>query len=200
MTTPTTRLTLLCHGATAATRRAAFPVDEPLEPAAARATKAMAGEFGHVDAAWTGPSLRARQTAAELGAVATAADELDDWNIGAWRGRTLAELGREAPAEVGTWLSDPSAAPHGGESLVDVVSRAGRWLNAHAEDGIRILAVTHAAVVRAAIVHALGAPPRAAWRIDVSPLSCTVLHGRGRTWTVRAINDLGIHRSTGATE
>jgi broad specificity phosphatase PhoE len=49
------------------------------------------------------------------------------------------------------------------------------------------VAITHPAVVRAAIVHALGAPPAAFWRIDVAPLSRTDLSGRDGRWNLRGI-------------
>jgi broad specificity phosphatase PhoE len=47
------------------------------------------------------------------------------------------------------------------------------------------VAVTHAAVVRAAVVVTLGAPPAGFWRIDVAPLTATVLRGGPGRWTVR---------------
>jgi len=48
--------------------------------------------------------------------------------------------------------------------------------------------VTHAVVIRAAVAIALSAPPAAIWRIDVAPLSRTVLHARDGVWTVRGVN------------
>ena len=53
------------------------------------------------------------------------------------------------------------------------------------------LAVTHASVVRAAIVHALGADPYAFWRIDVAPLSLARLSGRDGRWNLVALGPLG---------
>jgi broad specificity phosphatase PhoE len=50
----------------------------------------------------------------------------------------------------------------------------------------RILAVTHPAVVRAAILVVLDAPPKSFWRIDVAPVSRTVMHFRGHAWTLRS--------------
>nr|BFE80044.1 hypothetical protein GCM10020093_026450 [Planobispora longispora] len=54
------------------------------------------------------------------------------------------------------------------------------WLSA-AGPG-RTVAVTHPAVVRAAVVHALGAPARSFWRVDVAPLARVSLTGRGGRW------------------
>ena len=64
------------------------------------------------------------------------------------------------PAAVDTWLADPRAAPHGGESLLAFISRIGGWLDTRpAEDVAAIVAVAEPAVVRAALVYALKAPP-----------------------------------------
>ena len=85
-------------------------------------------------------------------------------------------------------MLDPAAAPHGGESLLALLARVARWLEARAGDGGRVVAVTHAGPIRAAVVQVLGAPPEAFWRLDVEPLSRTLLHARDGRWTVRAVN------------
>ena len=108
------------------------------------------------DVAWTSPAARARQTAEALGLEATVAPELDECDFGAWRGRTLAELDTEDPVAVAAWIEDPAAAPHGGESLLALLDRVRGWLDAHAGDGSRVVAVTHAGVIRAALVCCLG--------------------------------------------
>jgi broad specificity phosphatase PhoE len=183
-----TRLTLVRHAATEATRRAAFPLDEPLGEAALEAARRLAPQLDRCGTAWSGPAARALETARALGHDPAVAAELDECDFGAWRGRTLAELHHAAPDAVGAWMRAPAAAPHGGESLLALRARTGRWLDAHARDGGRVLAVTHAGPVRAAVVHALGAPPAAFWRLDVAPLSRTVLHAHDGRWTVRALN------------
>jgi broad specificity phosphatase PhoE len=50
----------------------------------------------------------------------------------------------------------------------------------------RLVAVTHPAVIRAAILIALDAPPKSFWRIDIAPVSRTVMHFRGHAWTLRS--------------
>jgi broad specificity phosphatase PhoE len=184
----TTRLTLIRHAPSAATRRSAFPLDEPLDARGLDAARRLATSLGRFDAAWSGPALRARQTAEALGLQPTVAPELDECDFGSWRGRTLAELDEEDPIAVAAWMEDPAAAPHGGESLLALLERVGGWLEARAGDGSRTVAVTHAGVIRAAVVCALDAPPLAFWRLDVAPLSRTVLHAHEGRWTVRAVN------------
>jgi broad specificity phosphatase PhoE len=51
-----------------------------------------------------------------------------------------------------------------------------------------VAAVTHAEVVKAAVVHALGAPLAAFWRIDSSPLALTELHAHDGRWTLVRLN------------
>jgi hypothetical protein len=49
------------------------------------------------------------------------------------------------------------------------------------------VAVTHPAVIRAAILTALGAPPACFSRIDVEPLGLAEFRGDGRRWMLRAM-------------
>jgi broad specificity phosphatase PhoE len=184
----TTRLTLIRHAPSEATRRSAFPLDESLDPRGVDEARALAPRVGRFDAIWSSPAARARETAKALGLTATVAAELDECDFGSWRGRTLADLHAEDPAAVAAWMEDPAAAPHGGESLLALLERVRGWLEAHADDGSRTVAVTHAGVIRAAVVCALDASPLAFWRLDVAPLSRTVLHAHDGRWTVRGVN------------
>ena len=175
----TTRLVLVCHGATAATRRAAFPADEPLEHPDTVADPPRA------DVVLAAPVTRCLQTAAALGLTPTADAGLRDCDYGAWRGRTLDDVTMSDPAAVHAWLTDPAAAPHGGESTQDLLTRVGAWLDALPRDHHRVVAITTPAVIKAAVVHAIRATPATFWRIDVPPLSRTELSGRPTSWTLR---------------
>jgi broad specificity phosphatase PhoE len=134
---------------------------------------------------WSGPERRARQTAEALGLSATVATELRDCDYGTWSGRELDAVQSGEPERVLTWLTDAAAAPHGGESIREVVDRVGRWLEEQRGVG-HVIAMTHPAVIRAAIVCALDAPLQAFWRIDIAPLTLTDLRYNGRVWTVRS--------------
>jgi broad specificity phosphatase PhoE len=147
-----TRLTLVRHAPSDATRRSAFPLDEPVDARALDEARALAPRLGRFDVAWTSPAARARQTAEALGLAATPAPELDECDFGTWRGRTLAELDDEDPVAVAAWIEDPAAVPHGGESLLALLERVRGWLDARANDGGRVVAVTHAGPIRAAVV------------------------------------------------
>jgi broad specificity phosphatase PhoE len=176
------RLTLVSHAMTDAMAAGRFARDEPLNALGQRQVDATI-DLGVVDAALCAPETRTRQTAELLGLRAEIEPLLADLNCGAWRGSVLGGVG---PAELTAWLTDPAQAPHGGESVVELVERVRGWLDSLADRRGRLVAVTHPGVVRAAITAVLGAPPKAFWRIDVGPVSRTVLHLRGGQWTLRS--------------
>ncbi|BBZ64114.1 histidine phosphatase family protein [Mycolicibacterium monacense] len=176
------RLTLVSHAMTDAVSAGRFPTDEPLNAQGHRQADACV-ELGPTDAAYCGPEKRTRQTAELLGLHAVADPLLADLDCGRWRGDVL---GGVEPAELAIWLTEPAQAPHGGETVVQVIERVRRWMDSMAGRRGRFVAVTHPAVVRAAILVALDAPARSFWRIDVAPVSRTVLHFRGHAWTLRS--------------
>ncbi len=167
---------------TDATATGRFPTDESLNSAGRRQIEAET-ELGRADQVFCGPETRTRQTAELLGVQALVEPKLADLDFGRWRGDVL---GRVLPAELALWLTDPSRAPHGGESVVGLIGRVAGWMDSLAAQRGRILAVTHPAVVRAAILVALDAPAKSFWRIDVAPVSRTVMHFRGQAWTLRS--------------
>jgi broad specificity phosphatase PhoE len=180
-----THLTLICHVATAAMRAGAFATaDDPIEEVG-RAQAAAVGPL-RVDLAWTSPALAARQTAAALGLDAVAAPGLRACDSGRWAGRRLEDLQRDDPHGLAAWLTDPGAAPHGGETLVALMARVAAWLDDQTGHDSRVVAVTHQEVIRAAVARALDAPPSACLRIDVAPLSRAIL-SFNRQWRLQAL-------------
>jgi broad specificity phosphatase PhoE len=177
------RLTLVSHAMTDAMAAGRFPADEPLNDTGRRIVESVAAlEIAGDTRQLTGPERRARQTAQLLGLQAATEQRLADLDCGRWRGEALANIG---PAEFEAWLTEPAHAPHGGESIADLIERVGGWLNSLTDDISRTVAVTHPAVIRAAILLALDAPPKSFWRIDIAPLSRSVMHFRGGRWTLR---------------
>ncbi len=142
----------------------------------------MARHMGAYDRAYAGPEQRTLQTAEALGLRASAEADLKDCDYGKWAGRSLTELGATEADAIAVWLSDPQATPHGGESIADTIERIAAWLERRARDKGRLIAVSHPSIVRAAIVHAVGAQPASFWRIDVPPLSRTHMSNDGRQW------------------
>ena len=183
----TARLHLICAAATASTAAIAFAADEPLDPRGRDSLARLTGRLPSCDVVLRSPARCAAETAEGLGLDAKPEPALRDCDFGRWAGRSLAEVQAQAPETVAEWLQNPRAAPHGGESFMDVMTRVGAWMEGLlAVDGA-ILAVTHALVIRAAIAHALGAGPGAFRRIDVAPLTRVRLSGVGRRWTLAAL-------------
>ncbi|OSC23534.1 histidine phosphatase family protein [Mycobacterium vulneris] len=180
--TEVARLTLLSHGMTDAMAEGRFPADEPLNAIGRRQVEAMGGAACSAQRWLCGPEQRTRQTAKLLGLQAESEPRLADLDCGRWRGEVLAAL---PPGELEAWLAQPGAAPHGGESIADLISRASQWLESLTAKPLRTVAVTHPALIRAAIVAALDIAPASFWRVDVEPVTRVVLHFRGGRWTLR---------------
>jgi broad specificity phosphatase PhoE len=134
------------------------------------------------------PALRCRQTAQAAGLDPVVVPALAECDFGRWGGTTLQAVAAADPDGVDRWLADPDAAPHNGESLCAFSTRVARWLDEQATQAGAAVAITHAGVVRAAVVHALSAPLDAFWRIDAAPLSLTELHAHDGRWTVTRLN------------
>jgi broad specificity phosphatase PhoE len=180
----TARLVFICHASTDAVRRSAFPADEPLDDIGKREAFGLAGSVPHADRTWSSPELRARQTAQVLGLNAAVEPALRDCDYGRWSGRSFDDVSAREPDAVAAWLRDPAMAPHGGESLLAFMQRVAAWLAGELSQHHQAIVVTHAAVIRAAIVHAITATPQSFWRIDVAPLSCTRLSGNDGRWNL----------------
>ncbi|WP_395292551.1 histidine phosphatase family protein [Kitasatospora hibisci] len=186
----TVRVMLVSPALTDDGRLARFGGDAPLDSAAVRRVRAAAAAVPTATRVLAGPSVRCTGTAAALGLNAAVTPELADCDWGRWEGHRLPELVAAEPGAIAAWLSDPDAAPHGGESVAALGSRIRGWLDELGEPGEPaaagpVLAVVEAAVVRAAVVHGLGLPAQAFWRIDVAPLTLTELTGRAGRWNLR---------------
>jgi broad specificity phosphatase PhoE len=183
------RVLLICHAATAATRRAVFGGDGPLLDGAVRRVADLRPHLPKARAVLRSSAQCTAETTAALGLAADAVADaaVADWDFGTWRGRPLAEVEAEAPDAVLAWRSDPRGAPHGGECLQDVLGRVRGWLDGLEGEGTRLV-ITHPAVIRAAVVRGLSVSDEAFWTIDVAPISVTELHRRDARWRVARIN------------
>ncbi|MEV3893866.1 histidine phosphatase family protein [Streptomyces anulatus] len=178
---------LISPAMNAALREARFDGDAPLDRSGRERARAAADAVPTAGLTLSGPSERCRETAGALGLAARTEPALSGWDLARWSGRRLDDVAAAEPERVSAWLGDPSAAPHGGESLRDLVARIGEWLDSLGgpdAPGAGFLAVAEAAVVRAAVVHGLRLPADAFWRLDVAPLTLTELSGRSGRWNV----------------
>ena len=164
-------------------------MDEPLDARGREQAAALAAAIPTRSEAVSSPARRCRETAAAAGLDPEIDARLAECDFGGWAGRSLNEVYREDPVAAAQWMTDPEAAPHGGESLATFSARVAGWLDEERRsgDGYRV-AITHSGVVKASVVHALGAGLAAFWRIDVSPLSITEMHAHGDNWTVSRVN------------
>ncbi|HKT95175.1 MAG TPA: histidine phosphatase family protein [Paraburkholderia sp.] len=198
-----TTVWLVCHAADAALRSGTFPrapeVAENEEAEEAQALDARASEAieawrarwqarfvgvdGEAPRALTSPAAIARSSAQAAGFAPERADALANAAYGAWQGRRLTDIAREAPEALAAWTRDPAfRPPGGGESFDEVRSRVAAWLDALPEAEKAIVAFTHAPVIRAALLHALGAPSASFWRVEIAPLSVTALKRSPQGW------------------
>ncbi|MER5598972.1 histidine phosphatase family protein [Streptomyces sp. NPDC002265] len=133
-----------------------------------------------------GPSARCARTADALGLETVPEPALRNFDYGRWYGRTVADVVAEDPYGYSAWLTDPDAAPHGGESVRDLCERTARWLDALPSDTDRALAVVEPSVIRGALVHAFSVPARAFRHLDLPcPPAVVSLILRGDGWHVR---------------
>jgi broad specificity phosphatase PhoE len=177
-----TRLTLLCHARTVAQKLARFPTDEPVEMDWQSASGSLVRQFKGRPRLFSAPELRARQTAALFGSDAVIVEALRDCDFGRWNGARIGDLQTSEPEALQAWFDDPLAAPHGGESVAQLIERVSAWLETLQATPGPIVAITHPFVVRAALTRVLHSP--AFNLIDVEPLSAIELRFNGR-WRLR---------------
>lgn len=175
------RLTLVSHAMTDAMAAGRFPADEALNALGRRQLSDF--DAGTSDRVLCGPETRTRETAELLSLPALVDTRLADLDCGRWRGLGLDQVPTD---QLTRWLTDPDSCPHDGESIVALLARVRGWLADISRTPGSVLALTHPAVIRAVVLHALDAPPKSFWRIDIAPASRTALNFRGMVWTLRS--------------
>jgi probable phosphoglycerate mutase len=142
---------------------------------------AAPGSGGGVDAVWTSPLQRARETAepiaARLGLRARASDALCEIDFGAWTGRAFDDLRDDPRWRRWNEARGSGARPPGGESMAEAQARAMAEVErARAEhpDGAVAL-VSHGDVIKAVLAGVLGLSLDAHARFEISPGSVSAL-------------------------
>jgi broad specificity phosphatase PhoE len=174
------RLTFVANASTPAVRAAAFPLDEGIDEFGRRDATALAKEMPRSTIVLTSPAARAIETATALGFDAAIDKGLRDLDLGRWAGRTLNSIAGSEPEALESWLSDPGSAPHGGETVDDLIARSENWLNDVLPRQENVIAVTHPAVIRAAILAAIKAGAGSFWHLDIGPLCVVELRSEER--------------------
>lgn len=153
-----------------------------LGEAGRRQAEALADRFAGegVDAVWTSPLDRARQTAAPIAArlrlAPRTSDGLCEIDFGAWTGQSFDRL-RDDPRWRRWNEARGSERPPGGESMGEAQSRVmaevERARGEHPEG--RVVLVSHSDVIKAALAGVLGLPLDAYSRFEIAPASVSAL-------------------------
>ena len=115
---------------------------------------------------------RAVDTAEVVGAACGLAVKFDarlrETHLGEWQGCTVPEIDVDYPGAIATWRSDPTWAPPGGESRVDVVARSRPVVDeldaefGDSDGSSTVLLVAHGGLI-AGLVTGLMALPTEVW-------------------------------------
>jgi broad specificity phosphatase PhoE len=138
--------------------------DVPLSAAGAAASGVVArrflDEWGPPDRVLTSDLSRCTQLAAHFGVSPEPLPGLREQDMGAWEGRTWAELSEADGAAVTAYWDDyVNARPTGGESWREAAARVVRtWEALGALEG-RLVVCTHVGPIRALLCHWLGLGP-----------------------------------------
>lgn len=182
-----TELILMCHGATHAMKAGLFPaVDDPVDHAERMqiARIARLAEAIKPDYLITGDALAARETARAFAVEARPSASWNDVNYGAWAGRPIRDIHDTDPDGLSAWLTDPSSAAHGGESVAACQQRVADAMTRFDDDGITLV-ITHAIVVKTALAHVLRAPLQSIYSMDLEPLSTITFTRMQGEWRLR---------------
>jgi broad specificity phosphatase PhoE len=173
------------------------PLDSTGRQQAQRLARRLSDEGTRFGAFYASDLSRAWETAqavgAALGMAPAAEPALREIDLGAWAGKTRAEIAEQFPAEWGKLQTDEDIPRGGGETFAGFQQRVLDWLERAADKhaGGRICAVTHGGCIRAAALHALG------WtwadRERVPPIengSINILERADGAWRILRMNDV----------
>ncbi|MEV7653853.1 bifunctional RNase H/acid phosphatase [Streptomyces anulatus] len=197
-------LVLLRHGETALTPEKRFSGSGGTDPELSATGRGQAeraadhfAALGAVQAIVSSPLRRCRETAAavadRLGLDVRIDEGLRETDFGAWEGLTFGEVRERYADDLTAWLASPDTAPTGGgESFAEVAERvaAARDRIVARYAGRTVLLVTHVTPIKTLVRLALGAPPEALFRMELSAASIsTVAHYADGNASVRLLND-----------
>lgn len=175
-------------------RMPGIPLGEAGRAQAGRLAQRLKGE--RIAALYCSPRERTRQTAEAIAAAAglespCVLEAIDEIDFGHWSGCTFAELASDDAWR--DWNVRRSAATTaGGESFADVARRIVGAIDdlARRHSGATVGLVSHADVIKAAVLHHLGLSGDDWWRIEVSPASVTRLLVEGHGARLIGLNEV----------
>jgi probable phosphoglycerate mutase len=151
---------------------------------------------GAFAAVLTSPLTRCQETARivadMLGVSIVVEPDLREMDFGLWEGMTFDEIQDRYPEDLQRWTQSAGAPPTGSsETFAAVVDRMGavaeRLASGYADASV--LAVTHITPIKALVAHALGAPPSALFRMELSSACFSRISYTGGEASVRLLND-----------
>jgi broad specificity phosphatase PhoE len=119
--------------------------------------------------------------------------DLIEQSLGEWHGLAHADLpARLVLPKHAFWPLGGNEKPPGGESMMEVIARAGTALERLAleHEDQDIVIVSHGGTIRAAVAHALRIGPDNALHLSVQNLSLTRLERNADGWRVVCVNEL----------
>jgi probable phosphoglycerate mutase len=142
------------------------------------------------------PLARCRQTARivadALGLEIVVEEDLREMDFGLWEELTFDEVQDRYPEDLRRWKESAAAAPTGSSgTFAAVVDRMGRLAERFASRyaGASVLAVTHITPIKALVADALGAPPSALFRMELSSACLSRISYTGGEASVRLLNE-----------
>ncbi|MGX7873922.1 histidine phosphatase family protein [Mesorhizobium sp. ORM6] len=167
---------LVRHGETAwsLSGRHTGRTDMPLTPAGEAAARGLAERLKGLSfsAVWSSPSQRAYNTSllAGFGDRSVKMDDLQEWDYGAYEGRTTKEILAERPG----WTVFRDGCPQG-ETAADVGVRADRIVDRLRQANADILVFSSAHFLRVLAARWLGLPPEGGALLVLDTASVSVL-------------------------
>lgn len=173
---PSARFIWIRHAPTGIADRYIGRTDVPAVLPEPEALGPLWDALGQIDRVFASPMIRARQTAGALFPELRAMVQpgLEEQDFGDWENRSYAEVSFPDDLDAEELAA---FAPPGGESFADVCARVGACIDqiSGAAEGEAVAIIAHAGVIRAALAHALDAPPASGIAFGVDHLSmCSV--------------------------
>jgi alpha-ribazole phosphatase len=162
-------------------------IDAPADVGDAGTLLRLRAQLPDDHVAISSPARRARETAAALGLVVSLDPAFGEQDFGHWTGRTHEEIRRNSEAAYDEfWRAPANNRPPGGESFIEQIARVRAGIEALPAG--KLVIVTHAGTIRAALAVALELPPDSALCFVIDPLSLTRLDRLDNAWRVVAVN------------
>lgn len=189
---------LLRHGAVvrAETRRFIGHLDVPLSPEGEAQCTAQARRLAglRIDALYSSDLARARRSGEIIGAPHGLSPEvvpaLREMAMGRWEGLTAEEIREREPDAFRDWMTRIGEFPFpDGESVPDLVARAGPAFDRIVAEGGAVAIVAHGGTNRALLCRALGVPLERLLAFGQDYGGLSVLEGTAGGWVLRRLNE-----------